>query len=186
MLGQLTALLAERAAAIAGIDAAADQLRRAMAAQVRHHIRYRREANIGAREVPNLEEPARTALLDMRLEHASRWQALIQRRVDEGRFSVDSPHLAAYARLQMGGGVAMWWLRPSPISESELAYAFGKMALQLVGAKGSEASKLRRCRLAQRSVAGVRRVAEQALVKRPLAERRSRRMRWFASGPTPA
>jgi hypothetical protein len=106
---------------------------------VRHCARFRREARIGSREVHSLEEPARTELLDLRTEFGNLWTDLIERGVRESRFQVATPQLTAYALLQMGLGVAMW-LRPPAVSESELVYSMGDMALRLVGADRAPAS----------------------------------------------
>lgn len=131
MLGQMRHLLAEHEIAVSSTKDVADQLRRSMEAHVRYHARFRREARIGNTEIPSLEEPARSELLTMRLDYSAGWQSVISRGVDEGRFEVDSPLLSAYALLQMGVGVAMWF-RPPAVSESQLAYSFGEMALRMV------------------------------------------------------
>lgn len=129
----LQTLLEEHAMAVASTNDVAEQLRRAMEAHVRHYARFGRESRIANREVQSLEEPDRTKVLDMRTELGSAWSRLIERGVEEGRFDVASPQLTAYALLKMSVGVAMW-LRPPPVSESELVYTFGEIALRVVGA----------------------------------------------------
>jgi AcrR family transcriptional regulator len=129
----LQVLLDEHAMAVASTTDVSEQLRRAMEAHVRHYARFGRESRIANREVQSLDEPDRTTVLDMRTELGLNWARLIERGVDEGRFDVNSPQLTAYALLKMSVGVAMW-LRPPPVSESELVYTFGEIALRVVGA----------------------------------------------------
>lgn len=133
MLGQMRHLLSEHAIAVTSTPDVAEQLRRSMEAHVRYHARFRREARIGNTEIPSLEEPARSELLAMRRDYSAGWQAVIESGVELGRFTVDSPLLSAYALLQMGVGVAMWF-RPPAVPESQLAYSFGEMALRIVQA----------------------------------------------------
>ena len=73
------------------------------------------------------QQPARTA-------RASRWINLIQRGVEEGRFETPSSRLSAYAMLRMGD-VSLWFRADGPLSESEVAYYYGDMALRLVLAR---------------------------------------------------
>jgi AcrR family transcriptional regulator len=134
MLGTMKTLLADHAAAVASTDDVAEQLRRVMEAHIRYHTRFRREAHVGNREIPSLQEPVRAQVLRMRDEYAKSWQALIERGVLEERFSTRSPQLAAYAMLDMGIGVARWFHPAGPISEAEVAFFYGDVALRLVGA----------------------------------------------------
>lgn len=133
VIEHLRALLDEHAMAVGSTTDVSEQLRRAMEAHVRHYARFGRESRIANREVQSLEEPDRTTVLDMRTELGLTWARLIERGVEEGRFEVASPQLTAYALLKMSVGVAMW-LRPPPVSESELVYTFGEIALRVVGA----------------------------------------------------
>jgi AcrR family transcriptional regulator len=132
MFDYMEGLLGEHRLAIDSTDNVVEKLRRAMEAHVRYTSRHPRETRIGAREVPNLEEPARAQLLDLRKEYGDNWQALIDRGVDEEDFTAKDSQLAAHALTQMGLGVALW-VRPLPLSESELAYTLGEMALRLLG-----------------------------------------------------
>lgn len=132
MFDYMEGLLAEHRLAVDSTGDVAEKLRRAMEAHVRYTSRHPRETRIGAREIPNLEEPARAKLLDLRKEYGDNWQALIDRGVERGEFTVKDSQLAAHALTQMGLGVALW-VRPLPLSESELAYTLGEMALRLLG-----------------------------------------------------
>lgn len=132
MFDYMQGLMAEHRLAVGSTGDVVEKLRRAMEAHVRYTSRHPRETRIGAREIPNLEEPGRAELLDLRKEYGDNWQALIDRGVEEGEFTVKDSQLAAHALTQMGLGVALW-VRPLPLSESELAYTLGEMALRLLG-----------------------------------------------------
>jgi hypothetical protein len=102
---------------------------------VRFHTRFQREVRIGNNEIASLEEPARTRLLDLRRRYARPWITLIEHGVEEGRFETPSPHLSAFAMIEMGMGVSLWFRADGPLSESQVAYYYGDMALRLVLAR---------------------------------------------------
>src|SRR4051812_14246405 len=52
----------------------------------------------------------------------------------KGRFETPSSRLSAYAMLRMGD-VSLWFRADGPLSESEVAYYYGDMALRLVLAR---------------------------------------------------
>jgi len=106
-----------------------------MEAHVRFHTRCQREVRIGNNEIASIEEPARTSLLDLRRRYARPWITLIERGVEEGRFETPSPRLAAFAMIEMGMGVSLWFRADGPLSESQVAYYYGDMALRLVLAR---------------------------------------------------
>jgi AcrR family transcriptional regulator len=132
MFTNMELMLEEHHLAVASTPAVVDKLRRAMEAHVRHCARYRAEMRISTREVPSLEEPARGRLLQLRSDYSHVWVALLDQGVAEGEFKVRHTHLAANALIQMGVGVALW-IRPLPLSESELVYSLGEMALGAAG-----------------------------------------------------
>jgi AcrR family transcriptional regulator len=125
-------MLEEHHLAVGSATNVVEKLRRAMEAHVRHCARFRLETRISSREVPSLEEPAKGELLAMRSDYSHAWKALLDEGVAEGEFKIRRTQLAANALLQMGVGVALW-IRPLPLSESELAYSLGEMALRSVG-----------------------------------------------------
>jgi AcrR family transcriptional regulator len=128
MLTTMRTLIADHRAAILGVDSAAEQLRRATEAHVRYHARNPREVAIGNREIPSLEEPTRSELLELRRVYAHAWEQLI------ARFDPPSPRLATYAILEMGIGVSMWFRPEGPMSEDEVAAHYGDIALRIAGA----------------------------------------------------
>lgn len=132
MFTNMELMLEEHRLAVASTTVVVDKLRRAMEAHVRHCARYRAEMRISTHEVPSLEEPARGRLLQLRSEYSHVWVELLDQGVAEGEFRVRHTHLAANALIQMGVGVALW-IRPLPLSESELVYSLGEMALGAAG-----------------------------------------------------
>ena len=132
MLGPLETLIREQQAVLATTNDVTEQLRRAMEAHVRFHTRFQRQVRIGNNEIANIEEPARTHLLELRRRYAQPWIDLIERGVAEGRFESPSPHLSAFAMIEMGMGVALWFRAEGALSESQVAYYYGDMALRLV------------------------------------------------------
>jgi AcrR family transcriptional regulator len=133
----LDRLLASHLAAIESTDDVAEQLHRATEAHVLFHASYPDEVHIGNREIPSLEEPGRSEVLQRRRTYAHRWVDMIERGNAEGRFDARSPKLATYAILEMGIGVSNWFKPDREMSASTIAWHFGDMALRIVGAKSS-------------------------------------------------
>jgi AcrR family transcriptional regulator len=139
MTATMEDLLADHWAAVSTTGDVAEQLRRALEAHVRYHARYPREVRIGNAELRNLEQPAGDLVRKMRRDYSRAWQDIIVRGVDEGRFETASPQLACYAMLEMGIGISLWYHEGGRLSESELAYYYGDMALRLVQPQRSAA-----------------------------------------------
>jgi AcrR family transcriptional regulator len=135
MFGTMRTLIADHEAAVATTDDVVEQVRRSMEAHVRYHARYRREAHIGNREIASLEQPARDEIREMRRVYSRRWQDVIERGLEENRFTTRDARLAAYALLEMGIGVALWFREDGSLSEEQVAYVYGDMALRLLSAR---------------------------------------------------
>ena len=132
MVRTMEDLLADHHAAVATTGDVSEQLRRAMEAHVRYHARHPREVRIGNAEIWNLEQPVQDLIRRLRRDYSRAWNEIIVRGVDEGRFQTPSPQLATYAMLEMGIGISLWYHEGGRLSESELAYYYGDMALRLV------------------------------------------------------
>jgi AcrR family transcriptional regulator len=132
MMRTMEDLLADHRAAVATTGDVSEQLRRAMEAHVRYHARHPREVRIGNAEIWNLEQPVQDLIRTLRRDYSRAWNEIIVRGVEEGRFRTPSPQLATYAMLEMGIGVSLWYHEGGRLSESELAYYYGDMALRLV------------------------------------------------------
>jgi AcrR family transcriptional regulator len=134
MVETQAALLEEFDRAVAGAQRPEQRLEHAIEAFVLHHLRHRREALVGNREVSSLEEPARTQVLDGRRRHVRSIRALI----DEGReasvFDVGDPTVAAFTMLEMSVATARWFRDDGPLSAEEVARQYGEFALRIAGA----------------------------------------------------
>ena len=137
MVGVMTELLAEQRAALQSTHDAAEQVRRVIEAHVRYHCRHQRATVVGNREIPNLEEPSRSLVISQRDEFERKFRAVIERGVAEGRFAVGSTRLASYGILEMGIGVATWFREDGELSESQVAYEYGEMALRILRASSA-------------------------------------------------
>ena len=132
MLGTVESLVRDQQAVLATTHDVTEQLRRAMEAHVRFHTRFQREVRVSNNEIASIEEPARSRLLDLRRQYARPWIELIERGVAEGRFESQWPRLTAFALIEMGMGVSLWFRADGPLSESQVVYYYGDMALRLV------------------------------------------------------
>ena len=127
--------------AVASSNDVAVQLRRAAEAHVRWHVRNLREVRVGNHEIPALEQPHRDAVRAIRGEYSKIFIELIQRGVEEGVFATRSPMLAAYAILQMGIGVSMWYHPSGSLSEDDIVFQYGDIALGVVEGTKSASSR---------------------------------------------
>jgi AcrR family transcriptional regulator len=134
MTGVMTELLAEQRVALASTADVAEQVRRVIESHVRYHCRHQRATFIGNREIPNLDEPTRSMVVGQRDEFERKFRGLIERGMEQGRFVVGSARLASYAILEMGIGVAGWYREDGELSESQVAYEYGEMALRILRA----------------------------------------------------
>jgi AcrR family transcriptional regulator len=134
MLDTMAALSAAQQVAVRGSTDPATRLRRSVEAHVRYHARHRLEAFVGNREIRSLEEPHRAAVLASRTDYEHRFRALVQDGVRAGRFDVASVRLASYAILDLGMGVAAWYREDGELSEDEIVWHYGDLALRIVGA----------------------------------------------------
>src|SRR5262249_25616397 len=109
MLGTMETLIREQDAVLATTDDVVERPRRTMEARARFHSGYAGEVRIGNSQIPHLDEPMQTRIRELRRRYARPWISLIEQGVAEGRFETPSPQLAAYAMLQMGMGVSLWF-----------------------------------------------------------------------------
>jgi AcrR family transcriptional regulator len=126
-------LLAYQDAALASTDDVGEQLRRMTGAHVLVHIRHRRSAMVGDRELANVEEPVLSEVRGMREQYESRYREVIERGIREGRFDVGSTKLASFAIIEMASSVSVWFREDGPLSDNQVADEYGGMALRIVG-----------------------------------------------------
>jgi len=130
----------DEAIATAGPAETRRALRMAMEAHVRYHGTHKRDARIGNREIPSLEEPHQGDVRQLRRRYARKWQALIQTGISQGVFITPSAQLSTYALLEMGIGVSQWFHEEGPLGLNEIAEHYGMMALRQLNA-GPERTK---------------------------------------------
>lgn len=131
-------LIEDTRTAIASTDDVDEQLRRAVRAHVDLHTSQRAQAHVANREIPSLEEPARTQQITLRREYVAIFEQLIIRGLREGVFTALAPRITAHAILQMGIGVSVWFHPDDPMSAAEVGDLYGRLALRMVGAKTSD------------------------------------------------
>jgi AcrR family transcriptional regulator len=127
-------LTAHQIEALASSPVPAEQLRAMTEAHVRIHIRHRRSAMVGDREISNLEEPTQREVRAERDAYERRFRAVIQQGVDEGTFTVGSVKLTSFAIIEMATSVAVWFKEDGPLSEDDVAREYAEMAIKIVGA----------------------------------------------------
>jgi AcrR family transcriptional regulator len=132
MVTTMETLTADHYAAVGTTDDVAEQLRRAMEAHVRYHLRHQRAARVCDADLWHLEQPALTTVRDLWHDYVRSWREIIERGVELRRFETATPELTAHAMLQMGAGVSYWYQGDGPLSEAQIAYHYGDMALRLV------------------------------------------------------
>jgi AcrR family transcriptional regulator len=126
--------LAYQQAAIDATDDVHEQLRWMTAAHVLIHIRHRRSAVVGDRELANLDEPVREQVRARRELYESRFRAVIERGVREGAFHVNSSKLASFAVIELASSVSAWFREDGPLTDYDVALEYAQMALRIVGA----------------------------------------------------
>ncbi len=145
MAETMTSLTKITKSALASSPDTVEQLRRAAEAHVRFHARHVREVRVGNHEIAALEQPHRSVITKLRKDYSNMFVELIERGVAEGVFETRSPLLAAYAILQMGIGVSMWFKPGGPLSEDDIVFQYGDIALGVVGGpRAVAAAKARR------------------------------------------
>jgi AcrR family transcriptional regulator len=128
--------LAAQKRVLAASDDPVDRLRGLVDAHVRLHTRHRREAFIGNRELASLSDAARAEVVSKRARYASNLLGVIEQGIEQQRFSVPAPRLAAYAILDMGIGLSTWFRPDGPSTEDEVSEEYQEFALRLVGLGG--------------------------------------------------
>nr|MDT0665131.1 TetR/AcrR family transcriptional regulator [Micromonospora sp. DSM 115978] len=121
--------------AVGGTADPVERLRRAVEAHVRYHARHRLEAFVGNREIRSLVEPHLSTVLALRDAYEQRFRRLVADGMAAGVFDVPSARLASYAVLDLGMGLAAWYRADGDMTEDEVVYAYGGLALRLVGAR---------------------------------------------------
>jgi len=144
MAETMLALMKNVRGVLATTDDPYDQLRRAAETHVRYHARHHREVRVGNHEIAALEEPHRSTITGLRREYSRLFVRVIERGVEAGVFTTRSPLLASYAILQMGIGVSMWFRPGGSLSEDDVVFEYGNIALGVAGATRATAAATKR------------------------------------------
>lgn len=112
-----------------------DRLFHAVLVYSRRHATHRREAIVVNRDTSSLDEPARSAMQNLRREHEHAIRSIISDGVTSGRFSVSSPALASFAIREMCVSIARWYQDGGPITPGQVAREYTEFALSIVGAR---------------------------------------------------
>jgi len=143
MFDGIDALTKDFDAAVAESDDVVEQIRLGAEALVRHNIRRQQQAYVNTYEIPSLEEPARTELIQQRRAYIDRWAALITRAVTEGAAFAPEPMLAAFNIIDMIAGLARWYRPDGRWSEDFLVTHYGRLALAILNARDKSAAVTR-------------------------------------------
>lgn len=92
-----------------------------------------REGAVGDIELRSLEPDNRKVLIDKRDRYQCCYEAVIERGVAEGVFSVIDAKLSTYAILGMCNHVSMWYRPGGARTIDDIATAYGLMARRIVG-----------------------------------------------------
>jgi len=119
----------------------AHRLGQAMDAHVRYHATHRRDARIGNREIPSLDETSRATVRQLRRDYARGWQRLIDEGIALAQFETPSSQLSVYALLEMGIGVSQWYREDGPLSLDEIAAHYSEMAVRQLGRRNLDTKR---------------------------------------------
>jgi len=132
MVTGIDRLLAGQDKALNSSSDPAEQLRAMTESHVLIHIRHRRSAVTGDRELANLAEPDQSYVRSARDRYEHRVRQTIAKGVKAGVFSVSSEKLASFAVIEMASSVSVWFRESGPLEDLEVAREYGKMALRIV------------------------------------------------------
>jgi AcrR family transcriptional regulator len=119
--------------ALAGIDDVSEQLRRATESLVLDFLRYPAEVTVCNNEVRSLDPGNRLAIVAKRDSYGARVRRIIEHGCRIGRFRTRTPHIAAFAVLEMGNGAKSWFKPSGHYTDTFVAGAYGEFALRVVG-----------------------------------------------------
>jgi hypothetical protein len=136
MFSAMSELVELAADAINSTDEIPEQLRLGIRQHVLYHAQSRLQTRVGNREIPSLEEPAHTEIIERRRCYVEMFKSVIDAGIAKGIFQVKSSLLATHSILQSGMGVASWYDPAGPMSGTEVADLYGEFALRIVGFRG--------------------------------------------------
>ncbi|TDD71507.1 TetR/AcrR family transcriptional regulator [Actinomadura darangshiensis] len=122
----------------AALDAAGDEpaarLRAIVSTHVLFHLEDQRGTMLGTSELRALDEPVRTRHLDDRHRQQRLFDDVVVQGTERGVFATPIPLEASRAVVVMCTGVAGWFSPRGPLTRTEIALRYERLALDMVGA----------------------------------------------------
>jgi AcrR family transcriptional regulator len=137
LIDTLDAILAVQQDAIASSPDIVEQLRRAAESQVRFLVEHPQEAVIAIRDFRWAEGDALSAVYDRRRRYRKVFEDLLVEGVKQGRMSISSAKITAFAIIEIAEGVPRWFRPGGDVSINQLAYLYGEYALRIAGVRES-------------------------------------------------
>jgi AcrR family transcriptional regulator len=126
---------ADYVAAVDGVDAVDERLRRAIRTYALRHATHRREALIVNRDIGSLEEPARSQVLKLRRRHERAIRGLLEEGAEDRLFTVAAPAVASFGILEMCVSIARWFREDGELTAEAVADHHAQFALRIAGFK---------------------------------------------------
>jgi AcrR family transcriptional regulator len=121
-----------RAALAEAGDAPAARLRAIVRTHVLFHLEDQRGTMLGTSELRALEEPVRTRHLGKRHQQQHFFDDVVVQGTEHGAFGTPIPLEASRAIVVMCTGVAGWFSPDGPLSRTEIALRYERLALDMV------------------------------------------------------
>ncbi|QTH59611.1 TetR family transcriptional regulator [Corynebacterium hindlerae] len=128
-------MLRTHARAIAGLTDPIEQLTATVRNHVRFHATQARRVRVTNSQLSNLEEPARSIVLQLRRDYVGRWISIVSEGVDKGVFTAADVKITCWALIDMGIGVAQWFNDDGEYTADELADMYAGFALHQLTSK---------------------------------------------------
>ncbi|MFV8381549.1 TetR/AcrR family transcriptional regulator [Corynebacterium hindlerae] len=128
-------MLRTHARAIAGLTDPIEQLTATVRNHVRFHATQARRVRVTNSQLSNLEEPARSIVLQLRRDYVGRWISIVSEGVDKGVFTAADVKITCWALIDMGIGVAQWFNDEGEYTADELADMYAGFALHQLTSK---------------------------------------------------
>ncbi|MFV8395772.1 TetR/AcrR family transcriptional regulator [Corynebacterium hindlerae] len=128
-------MLRTHARAIAGLTDPIEQLTATVRNHVRFHATQARRVRVTNSQLSNLEEPARSIVLQLRRDYVGRWISIVSEGVDKGVFTAADVKITCWALIDMGIGVAQWFNDNGEYTADELADMYAGFALHQLTSK---------------------------------------------------
>lgn len=135
VLSTLSGLLEHHRRGTERLGAPGARLHAAMSLHVRYHAEHARATRVVNNEIAHLDAPSRAQATELRRRYVRYWQEILATGVEAGEFAVGDVKVAAYALIDMGLGVCLWFDPQARYSAEELGRIYADMALRGVRAE---------------------------------------------------